>query len=118
MDANGLRFFLLANAAHWRSHGHTRYDSGCKALRLASEREIDSPIDAAAEAAALAALDVVPRAVDSFGSVARWDGNAMAVVVHTGHLPGDAITLPLDVAPTDLCAVSYTHLTLPTKRIV
>ncbi|WP_218510747.1 phage tail protein [Variovorax sp. dw_308] len=103
MDANGLRFFLLANAGHWRSHDHTRYDSGCRALRLASEREVVSPIDAAAEAVALAALDVVPRAVDSFGSVARWDGEAMAVVVHTGHLPGDAITLPLDVAPTDIC---------------
>ncbi len=102
MDANGLRFSMLADAAHWRTHASTRYDAECRALGLASVRVLDAPIDAARFAVANSALEVTPRAVDTLDSVARWDDASGAVVVHS-HLPVDAILLPLAERPTDLC---------------
>ena len=35
MDANGLRFWLLADAAHWPSRSHTAWHAECRMLRLA-----------------------------------------------------------------------------------
>ena len=102
MDANGLRFSMLADAAHWRAQASTRYDAGCRALGLASVRLLDAPIDAARFAIANNALEVTPRAVDALGTVARWDDAAAAVVVHSA-LPVDALLLPLAQRPTDLC---------------
>jgi phage tail-like protein len=102
MDVNGLHFTLLADAAHWRTLRRTRYDPACRALGLASVRELDAPIDAAAFAGANSALEVTPRALDALGSVARWDAAAAAIVVHS-VLPADVVTLPLPERPTDLC---------------
>src|SRR5687767_4632477 len=101
MDANGLRFWLLADAAHWPSRAHTAWHAECGTLRLASERRLTAPIDLTAFAAANTALEAIPRAVDIHGGVARWNGGAGAIVVHS-HLPGDALLLPLPEAPTDL----------------
>ena len=102
MDANGLRFSMLADAAHWRAHDATRYDAACRTLALASVRTLDAPIDAARFAAAVSALEVTPRAVDAQDTVARWDDAVSAIVVHSA-LPVDAVTLPLAERPTDLC---------------
>ena len=102
MDANGLTFFQLADAAHWRSREHLRWDAGCRALALASERTLDAPADAAAFAAASGALEAVPRAVDAFAGVARWDDAASAVVVHSNQFDADAVLLTLAQRPTDL----------------
>lgn len=102
MDANGLRFWLLADAGHWRSRSHAVWDTDCRALRLASERSLPAPADpAAAFAAALSALEAIPRALDPHGAVAYWNVGASAVVARS-HLPGEAITLPLDATPSDL----------------
>lgn len=102
MDANGQRFWLLADAAHWPSRSHTTWHAECRTLRLASERRLAGPVDPAVFAAANTALEVVPRALDVHGAVARWDGAAGAIVVRS-HIPGDAVRLPLPDAPSDLC---------------
>ena len=102
MDANGLRFWLLAGEAHWPARVRTTWHADCATLRLASERRLNAPIDPAAFAAANSALEAVPRAVDRHEGVARWDGAAGAIVVRS-HLPGDAVRLPLPEPPTDLC---------------
>jgi phage tail-like protein len=101
MDANGLRFWLLADAAHWPARAHTAWHAECGTLRLASERRLTAPVDMAAFAAANTALEAIPRAVDIHDGVARWNGGAGAIVVRS-HLPGDALRLPLPEAPTDL----------------
>lgn len=114
MDANGTRFWSLQAAAHWPTlalgDGHVRWQPACSALRLASEREIDPPADLlASEAAALAALGEVPRALDAEGVVASWHAASGAIVVRS-HLPTAAMALdraalgllPTE-APTDLC---------------
>jgi len=102
MDANGLRFSMLADAAHWRALDATHYDAGCRTLTLASVRQLDAPIDAARFGAAISALEATPRAVDASGSVARWDEAISAIVVHS-LLPTDATVLPLAERPNDLC---------------
>lgn len=102
MDANGLTFRLLAEAGHWRTHLHTAWNPACRTLALASERELDAPVDGAAQAAAAQALQAVPRALDGLGGVARWHEPSMSVVVHS-HLPGDVARLALAQPPRDLC---------------
>lgn len=104
MDANGLTFFQLADGARWREREHVRWDAGCRALALASERALDAPISDEAFAVASGALDAVPRAADAYGAVARWEGGeggASAVVAHS-HLSPDAVLLPLAERPSDL----------------
>ena len=51
MDANGLRFWLLADAAHWPGRAHTAWHAECGTLRLASERHLTAPVDLNAFAA-------------------------------------------------------------------
>lgn len=102
MDANGLRFWLLADARHWRTRSHCVYDSACGVLRLASERSLPAPADpTAALAAASSALEVIPRAIDGQGAVAYWNAGTNAVVARS-YLPDEAITLPLDATPRDI----------------
>ena len=109
MDANGARFWQLAGARQFPALRHAVWDDGCRRLRLASQRTLAAALPpVAAFAAAQAALDRVPRAVDALGSVARWDEAASAVVVRT-PLPGgewlpDQVLMPLAAAPTDLCS--------------
>ena len=102
MDANGLRFWLLADARHWRTRTHVVWDAECRVLRLASERSLPAPSDpSAALAAASSALEEIPRAVDAQGAVAYWNLTASAVVARS-YLPDEAITLPLEATPSDL----------------
>ena len=99
MDANGQRFWLLADDRHWPARSHVDYRAGCRALRLTSERSLSAPpADAAAIAAA--ALERLPQTVDRHGASARWDEAAMAVVV-VSHLPAAATLLPLGERPLD-----------------
>jgi phage tail-like protein len=103
MDANGHRFWQLADAGHFAATRHAQWDRTCRVLRLASQRTLPPALaPAAAQAAATAALDRIPRAVDALEGVASWDAEANAVVVHS-HVPGDMVLLPLPQAPTDLC---------------
>ena len=102
MDANGQRFWLLADDRHWPGRSHVDYRAGCRALCLASERRLSAaPADAAAIAAA--ALERLPRSVDRHGASARWDETVMAIVV-ISHLPGAGTLLPLGERPRDFAA--------------
>lgn len=108
MDANGQRFWLLADAAHFPARAHVVWDASCRALRLASERLLVPALTPSqAFARAQSALEGVPRAVDGFECVASWQGNqgdtGGAVIAHS-HLPEEATLLTLDVAPRDLCS--------------
>ena len=104
MDANGLRFWQLADGRHFPLRQHTVWDSRCRLLRLASERTLNAALAPSdARDVALAALENTPRAVDALECVARWDADAQSVVA-TSYLPGEATVLPLEDAPTDLCA--------------
>ncbi len=114
MDANGLRFWMLAEAGHWPARAHTVWDTECRTLQLASERSLPAPADpSAAFAAANSALERVPRAVDQFDAVAYWDEGANVIAVRS-YLPDPAVALPLDERPSDLCvgadAVLYVAL--------
>ncbi len=109
MDANGLRFWLLADGRHFPSRRHAVWDRHCRVLRLASERTLPAPADlGAALATATSALERVPGALDAHGSLARWvdksdaDGNVGAVVVSSPHLPDAVVRLRLHERPTDL----------------
>jgi hypothetical protein len=102
MDANGQRFWLLADERHWPGRSHVDYRADCRALRLASERSLSAaPADAAAIAAA--ALERLAQSVDRQGASARWEQAAMAIVV-VSHLPGVATLLPLTERPLDFAA--------------
>ena len=102
MDANGLRFWLIADSRHWRERAHAVWDEKCRVLRLPSERTLPAPPSpAAALAAAASALEAVPRTVDAQDAVACWNAAASAVVARS-HLPSEAILLPLEAAPSDI----------------
>lgn len=115
MDANGLRFWMLADAGHWPARAHAVWDAGCRTLQLASERSLPAPADpSAAFAAANSALERIPRAVDQFDAVAYWDEAAGAIAVKS-HLPDPAVALPLGQRPSDLCvgADAVLYIALP-----
>lgn len=102
MDANGLRFWLLGDARHWRRRAHAVWDADCHVLRLASERSLPAPADpTAALATASSALERIPRTVDSLGGVAWWNPGAGAIVARS-HLPDEAVSLPLPSTPSDI----------------
>lgn len=102
MDANGQRFWLLADASHWRWRGRSRWDAGCRALRLASERTLPDPAEpGTANGVANTALERVPRTMDEVGGVAYWNAAEGAVVARS-HLPAEAVRLTLGEAPTDI----------------
>lgn len=114
MDANGTRFWQLADGPAFARLSHLRWDAGCRVLRLASERRL-VPALAADEARALAqaALAQPSRAVDAFECVAVWDAAESAVVVRS-HLPGDLRLLPLAAAPLDLAVGAHGVLLVAT----
>lgn len=107
MDANGLRFWMLADDAHWPGREHAAYDRACRSLRLAPERTLQIPDTAGTLSAAGSALERVPLARDPHGALARWDATRRAIVTRS-HLPGEATLLVLGSAATvsDL-AVGY-----------
>jgi len=114
MDANGLRFWMLAEAGHWPRRAHVEWDAECRTLQLASERSLPAPAHpSAAFAAANSALERIPRAVDQFDAVAYWDDDAGVIAVKS-YLPDPAVALPLSERPSDLCvgadAVLYVAL--------
>ena len=82
MDANGLRFWLLADADHWRLDGEPpglEYDSERRALRLARQRRELRLVEDASEAAAR--LERVPAIRDLYGNHAWYDADWRRVLV-------------------------------------
>jgi phage tail-like protein len=109
-DANGLRFWQLADAAAWPDRRHAVFDEvaacGAPTLHLASERTLRPALPGAeAFTAAQVALDAVPRAVDALESVARWDAAIASVVVRSA-LPDDTLLLSLAETPTDMAVAA------------
>jgi phage tail-like protein len=108
MDANGQRFWMLADDAQWNRWGeppHLHYDGERRLLRLASERAGIVWPDRQAEA--LSQLERIPQTLDVFGTRARWDA-ATGAVVASGALAGETpIFAPSGgEAPSDL-AMGY-----------
>ncbi|HWC76876.1 MAG TPA: hypothetical protein VG778_05410, partial [Blastocatellia bacterium] len=120
MDANGLRFWMLADERHWRlleEIPRVEYDRECRTLRLASERdldgiegdvpELDAGVESALRARAQLRVAAVPQTRDQFGTFAFWDSTTRTVMA-AGAVPGE---VPIFVPPgpaiaTDL-AIGY-----------
>ena len=104
MNANGLRFWMLADQRHFAAVRHAVWDAPCRVLRLASERALTPALPAAdAFAAAQAALESIPRAVDALECVASWDAASTSIIVKS-YLPDTVVLLTLEDTPRDLCA--------------
>jgi phage tail-like protein len=104
MDANGQRFWLVADAPDWAAFDAVQWDADRRSLRLASRRT--PPKWSSRRTEALARLNEVRGARDLFGTRARWNGTR---VVAAGALPPevDATEVPIartpgDQPPTDL----------------
>lgn len=78
MDANGLRFWLLAARNTWRLEQRVEYDEACGRLRLRGERT-ELPAPPPDNAAALPKLELVPLAFDGYGARAFVAGNQLTV---------------------------------------
>ncbi len=106
MDANGLRFWMLADNTQWDLIGSppAAYDSDRRSLRLRSERLLSPPNEPeSADVPANVRLDRVPEARDRFGTYAYWDPTVGAIMA-AGALP-EAIPIfefADGEAPTDL----------------
>src|SRR5215212_6063454 len=90
MDANGLRFWMMADEGHWRPRAGADYDPRTRRLRLRSGRTRRLP-DAAnepgAEVEARGALRRVPQAHDHFGGRAFWDAARRAIGASSPGVP-------------------------------
>ena len=105
MDANGQRFWLLADERHWtQATGPTEveYDTERRHLRLA-RRQPARPEWSEDEIEALSRLDRVPSSIDAYGTRARWDEDA-GVVVAEGAASGAVViyTPPANSTVTDV----------------
>lgn len=89
MDANGLRFWSLADEADWAlpSSRALRYDRERRTLRLASFREVELEEPAVDPEAR---VDAVPHSVDAFGTYAFYDA-ATESVAAAGAAPGQVV---------------------------
>lgn len=110
MDANGLRFWMLANEDQWNisADNHVRYDPESCTLQLASERllqPISQDQTAALDADARTRLERIPQTIDAFGTRARWDAAASAVIATGVVADPVSIYVPSGI-PTDL-AMGY-----------
>jgi phage tail-like protein len=106
MDANGLRFWMIADAEQWRisESSKVEYDLECKTLRLASERSAFIGIDGEPdESRSKSLVEVTPQTIDAFGMRAFWDEQLKAVVA-TGARPSNVPILfpPAAAWPSDL----------------
>jgi phage tail-like protein len=106
MDANGLRFWMLADRTHWVCDAGADYDDHCRRVRLRSGRDRALPEivnGAGAEAEARNALELIPQTHDLLGARAYWDG-AARVVGAASDLPAAVETWrpAIDIAPDDL----------------
>ena len=107
MDANGLRFWMLAEDPHWHRSDPSvvHYDLERRSLRLVSQRDLPSHPDSLT--AAQSALERIPGSIDQFGTRAYWDSE-FGRIAATGAVPGEVtIFVPASTeTPTDL-AIGY-----------
>lgn len=84
MDANGLRFWMLADAGDWQADADTAYEN--RVLRLRSQRALPPLPDSASadvEADARERIERVPQTRDDFDTRAYWD-EVLGAVMSTG----------------------------------
>ncbi|HEX8774574.1 MAG TPA: phage tail protein [Pyrinomonadaceae bacterium] len=105
MDANGLKFWMLAEQSQWLipPDSEVSYDVERKSLRLASRGQ--SPAWPTNFHDATLRLEHVPQTRDEFGTTARWD-RVSGKVMATGALPGEVEIFPQTTLLTDL-AIGY-----------
>jgi phage tail-like protein len=110
MDANGLKFYMLADERDWKfADERMQYDRVSRLLRLALQRPMPS-WSAAEPGVAAKLLDRVPQSIDRFGTRAFWsatDGKVMATGTAGGNVP--LLTPPTGHTPTDI-AIGYDDL--------
>jgi len=104
MDANGLKFCLLADEVHWHLPGEPpalQYDARRRSLHLARQRrELNL-----AEARAVAAerLELVPQARDSHGNRSWYDTDLLRIMVTGVNGPPQVVYgLDADAGLTDM----------------
>lgn len=121
MDANGQRFYLLADALDFKAFRDAAYDPVRRRLRVLSARRGPAP-QSVVRARAEALVDLVPGALDAYGTWAMWDGDVAHRVMAAGALEEpdarerartrrrdpvpffpSAEEPPLANAPTDVC---------------
>lgn len=104
MDANGLRFWLLADRKDWQLAENTTYDELNQRLRLRGEAS-ELPTPPVDDTAALPRLERTPAALDGYGARAFVDGSHIRV--ESGlPTPIDLLELPAGEAVSDL-AMGY-----------
>ena len=105
MDANGLKFWLLADAGHWRleaAAGRLSYHDRRRALRLARQRR-DAPVAERREEAE-ALLQQVPALYDSEGNHAWYDAGEHRILAQRPGVaaPVTLLDLPAGSKLTDM----------------
>jgi hypothetical protein len=104
MDANGLKFWLLADEAHWQLRGEPpalEYDAHRRSLRLARQRrDLNLAED---RAVAGERLELVPQARDSHGNRAWYDATLRRVLAAgVSDTPQVIYRLEADAVLTDM----------------
>jgi phage tail-like protein len=111
VDANGLRFWMLAEGAHWTEEPAVQWDGTRRSLRLASRRPPrtrDLPLLPrdwiAFRKKAVALVERVPQTVDGYGTHARWDATEHKVMA-SGVFPDEVAIVAMwrgNVQATDI----------------
>lgn len=104
MDANGLKFWLLADGAHWHLPGEPpalEYDAQRRSLRLARQRrDLNLAED---RSAAETRLEIVPQARDVHGNRAWYDADLKRLLaVGVSDTPQVIYSLAPDAQLTDM----------------
>jgi phage tail-like protein len=102
MDANGLRFWMLANELDWSIGPGCSFDKAKTRLRLGNQTNAQAPTENPAQAQNL--VKATPMTTDEFGCRAWWDSTTGHVMA-TGAMPGAVpiYTPPAGENPTDIC---------------
>ncbi|MDZ7754063.1 MAG: phage tail protein [Gammaproteobacteria bacterium] len=104
MDANGLKFWLLADEAHWHLPGEPpalEYDAQRRSLRLARQRREQTLAED--REASETRLETVPQARDEHGNRAWWDAEWQRILaVGVNDTPRIIYSFTEEVTLTDM----------------
>jgi phage tail-like protein len=105
MDANQLRFWMIANEADWQLGNNVAYNAQSRRLKLASQFAVAQfgPLPVGLRGQALARLQIIPQTIDAFETRAYWQHSSariMATGVTEASVP--IFRTPADTPPTDI----------------
>jgi len=107
MDANGQRFWMLADKSDWDIIDPViEYDNTSRSLKLSSQRATPFNQERNAIELALAEshLQKIPATLDEEGTLAFWDDAEKAVIIDNSLGARKKIFVPaIDRVPTDIC---------------